>query len=100
MSHRPFSYLAGFEHRLAERRRREAVAPFVSPEPDQISVPFHEDVFRRSTPPAFVLVDFSIAGRDEPRDFLRQGGIGEVENTDAGVEVSDGHGLGAWSAGR
>src|SRR3979490_358786 len=86
MRARSLLQLGRFVHRFAHRRTREAVSSFVSPDPDQVAVKFNEHVFRRAAPPCFVLVDVSVARRDEPGNFPRGGGIREVENPEAGIE--------------
>src|SRR5467141_4687976 len=91
MRDRPLLNLGGFGHRFAHRWTREAVSSFVSPDPDQVAVKFNEHVFRRAAPPCFVLVDVSVVRRDEPGDFLRGGGIREVENPEAGIEPGNGN---------
>ena len=69
-------------------------------DPDQVAVPFDENIFRGSAPPAFVVVDLAVARRHELGDFLRLGGIGDVEHADAGVEPGDRHDIGLGCAGR
>ena len=86
MRDRPLLYLRGLSYRFAEGGAREAVGSFVSSDPDQVPVKFHEYVFRRAAPPRFVLVDITVARWDEPRDLLRGGGVREVENSEAGVK--------------
>src|SRR6266550_2375158 len=91
MRGRPLLNVREFGHGFAHRWTREAVSSFVSSDPDQVAVKFHEHVFRRAAPPCFVLVDVSVVRRDEPGEFLRGRGIREVENPEAGIEPGNGN---------
>src|SRR5882672_8836200 len=96
----PLLNLCGFGHGFAHRGTREAVRSFVSPDPDQVAVEFHEHVFRCAAPPGLVFVDVTIVRWDEPGDFLRGCGVREVENPEAGIEPRNGNDRGIGGAGR
>src|SRR5437868_10465722 len=44
------------EHRLAERRARQAVDARMRGDPDQVAIPFDEDILRSAAPPALEML--------------------------------------------
>src|SRR5438270_667696 len=91
MRDRPLLYFRRFSYRFAHRGARKTICTFVSSNPDQVSIKFHEHILRGAAPPGLVLVDVTIVRRNKPRDFLRGSGIREVENPEPGVKPGDCH---------